>query len=700
MGLRTELDKLTRNELERMIDSPSDVLDYCLDRGYGVSDFYEIGREILTTPKTRVTKKKRKTKREGRKKTRKVKKKRVTAKASPYQEKISRDPRNQREIVLQQFEEFKGRAHEGEPADFGNLVELVGLEFDKKGVRLDENCTREGFVANVLYEEAEFSKYGKGNNHWLKNRVNSPVTEEDLENGDLLGVKFGKNDSKRIAGFLPPENVQSNYVLHNFAVKGIVKSDERETSYSESPNIDGTPCWDGPEKLVIRNSFIEFVEKSLFGGLEEIAKKEKERIKPYIIRRKGMAGSISEYEEKLSDIDINKITYHVSGKTFWVDKFVKRVLGGRGRKSKILGREVKENSYSNNKIQMRDVEIVFDMRQGKTAAEVFVREYKKFKSSVVPESDDVQLKDDIADINTMLIRKKRESSNLLKKLNMAKTEISELDEKISSESNSDKSSGTLRYLGLEGPNFGSYLELWKQANSNGRNLKVKGIFPECHYRYCNLMDSFICHLKDNKGRKIELFEGVTSTHGNIDEKIFLDFVNDPKIKITDHGRGKKVHYQDERINFETYLRILDELNSEDLRDGNIPEKSKEIAGRYGISRPFATSIVDRIPGKFNVVFLDYFGKINKKKGDVLEQLAINRLEDEAVVALTFNASPRLVQSGSPDFIAGEAFDKVDTILFKKCGFDGVDMISLNYQDGSDPMIFQAYHVKKNRNGIN
>ena len=197
---------------------------------------------------------------------------------------------------------------------------------------------------------------------------------------------------------------------------------------------------------------------------------------------------------------------------------------------------------------------------------------------------------------------------------------------------------SLNYLGLEGPNFRSFLELYNSAKDNG--VELNGTFVEYDLRTYNLMESII-----NSDLGQEVFKNSKVIFRDINDLIRLDFVKDEDVQI--RRRVTLVHYKDTDLEFVEYDCILDNIDEgksieellENLAHVDIHKKNRAIWDE-GLNRDFLEMMIDRHEGKFDVVFLDYLGRKTDRFLDSLDTLVQRRINDRAIVAMAHNENGR------------------------------------------------------------
>ncbi len=277
---------------------------------------------------------------------------------------------------------------------------------------------------------------------------------------------------------------------------------------------------------------------------------------------------------------------------------------------------------------------------------------------------------------------------------------------------------SLNYLGLEGPNFRSFLELAHSAKGEG--VELKGTFVEYNRRTYNLMESII---NSNLGQKV--FENSRLIFGEINELMHLDFVRDENIRCDWDKRklnGMKVdlvHYNGTDIEYVDYLQILDDINQGNLTEKELLDKWKDldIHKKYkndwnkGLSEEFLETMMNRYEEKFDVVFLDYMGQIIPRFLLSLENLVQRRINERALIAIVhddrwkthseeldkdnlYNNSPVETEEDSKK----TPEDMIKT-AFRRGGYESKPLTEETIYCGernSTKMRFQVWYVERNR----
>lgn len=266
----------------------------------------------------------------------------------------------------------------------------------------------------------------------------------------------------------------------------------------------------------------------------------------------------------------------------------------------------------------------------------------------------------------------------------------------------------IKYLGLEGASFNSYISIAELAQSNGVGLEAKII--ENNRRIANVMKSIArSKIKDNEKHN-SVFENVDVINSNIDHQILLDFVNPSKLSLTRSGESDERSYvthnpvksdSAERISLKHYHEMLQEIEK------NVDKKL--IKRKYHLSDEFLDALNQRSNEKFNVVFLDYSVPRRVQNNKVLENLARTRLEDCCVVGITYNlglrpgmnegihrerdkVNERDLETARKNYAA--EINKEVSKQLGKSGFEIVEVKEEIYKDSKEPMLFLCYSLKK------
>lgn len=251
----------------------------------------------------------------------------------------------------------------------------------------------------------------------------------------------------------------------------------------------------------------------------------------------------------------------------------------------------------------------------------------------------------------------------------------------------------ISYLGLEGPRYGSFIPIATAFKQEG--IAVQGTLVEYDSRSFRLMQSV------QKAGLCGLVDDTQAIFGDIDDQIILDFVKDPSVSLVrrDNREGSsslQVKYAPPRRKHAEYLPI-DQYDSllNDLGKGS---SSKKLAKEYGVSESFIETVQDRHEGRFDLVYLDYVGRITPKRKLAIESLIKRRLADRAVVSATVNVAHRITpmsDQGPVASIPQVFFERVMECL-DRGGYEGREMFDDNYRESNqtDGMCFQAYYIER------
>lgn len=625
-----------------------------------------------------------------------VRKKRTQTKKQAAKKEFS-VPKSAKEVVIGVLKSLK-ETREDRNVEYNEFCRLVENDLRKYGLDDDNSCPKSGFVSKLLYDIAAHrlipsSTRKKGSWNRLKTemgkvKIINPIRPNELEK--ILGLNFGEKANDQIVGILDENYARENYPIS----EGRVIYVEDGEWYHENPSIEGTPNWDGEGKEKSRKALVGFVQSNLLKDIGALQKNLEEKVKTITAEIARLTSEENQYRENLENVAGKKKerVYVLSGG--WRDvnrivrkKFVDGILRGRTK-----GMNFKYISEGNKaKLEIR----CDDEFAGKT----LMRSWREHTSSFPGVKDNFDELDE---------KSQEEADNLRNRMSMAKNTRENL-KKILDDNKKNLEymvkNPSVNYLGLEGPNFRSFLDLSNMVGEKG--LAINGMFIEYEDRIFNLMESI---MRGNAGKGA--FDGCKTQKRDIDEAIMLDFVEDQNIKLVparDNGdegekgigfkvvydhtpaktkRKSRIRHRREEIPYERYDEIINMLDSGLISPENISEM-------YDISEKFASAITCRPKGKFNVVFLDYLGSIRRyDRKPVLEILLKRRISDKAVIATTFNVSKRMIplhEGKSRD--EGEIFDYA-TEAFNASGYDGIDMAVKTYQDKSDKMSFQAYYIKK------
>lgn len=225
------------------------------------------------------------------------------------------------------------------------------------------------------------------------------------------------------------------------------------------------------------------------------------------------------------------------------------------------------------------------------------------------------------------------------------------------------------YLGLEGANFNSYMQLRKALEKHG--LSLDALVVERDNKTVNLMRSMI-----NANR--DFFKNFILFKGNIDNNIRLDFPLDEELTVSRNNLiSQFVVYAGEGspIPLGDYNNLIDSL-------GN--NYSKKKAGKeLKICQKIVGSASNRFNGKFNVVFLDYVGGPIYDKSDILESILRRRTAPRAIIATAYE---------NPDS-QFSIFNDPRKIIARQ-GYEIIKGVSKKYSESRNLINFDIYSLKQ------
>jgi len=466
-----------------------------------------------------------------------------------------------------------------------DLVRKVNREFKSIGYELAKNCPVKGFVSRVLYDKATEIKF-KGENRIKKyyRQLEDPVTEKDISK--LLKLPLDLISRKHITGKLGKEYLLKNYPINNFSL-----SDRKNRAF----DIEGWSSWDNPDKRNVRTSLQQIIKDHLIDDVLE--------------ERSKLTQTIDVAEEALTDIgNVKKNRKIIAYSLKCAETGIYLDL-----KDRFLYRFIPQDE--NPHAEKNEFIIPFFNRRDRRNFDAEFKKYLRSKNKQVKRRIKKEIiYEDFDDLDP--VGELAEAAKLL-----SEKLLEEFDEGLE-----------FNYLGLEGPGFGSYLKIFDAFHSN--DLKLKAYIPEYRLREFNIMKSIVDAHNGN-----DLFSEVNLVRESIDDIILLDFVRDPRFKIQSDSRNRseRVIFESEdypRISIRTkvYYNLLD-----DLDNGSSNDELKDKYRKFEINDDFIKSLRNRYMGKFDVVFLDYYGGESKKRNRILDRL-MTRLKDRAVLAVTTNTS--------------------------------------------------------------
>ncbi|MBN1275066.1 hypothetical protein JXA12_02140 [Candidatus Woesearchaeota archaeon] len=488
-----------------------------------------------------------------------------------------------------------------------------------------------GYVSNALYREAQRAK----DRSLQGEKYKQPVTEDEL--AERLEIRLDDTSVAHVMGRLSPAYVREHYPL----TRGKLQ-DEHGRPYS----IEGSRSWDGKHKAETRERLVSFIEGSLLKGYLE----RKEELE----RELDMAKESLASEKRGNGKELVGYVLRQDEKGAFM-KFKNQ------RNSNSLYQRLLSVDCARVRTGACDIRITWENEKARAAVERIIKDIREAQKRGTPQylgaAFRVEKKEERLESGC-------EQSDLEVKVAELKRSLGEL-------------TGTpLRYLGLEGPCFGSFLEV-KEA-VEGYGFKLVAVLPEYLPREANLMRSVIAAYP-------EAFAGVEVIDRNVNDAILLDFIKDPAVGVgyVKGRRGEWVTCHGEAV---MPLRQYQEM-VELLGGGASPEV---YAREHGVDEDFVERAMERYEGQFDVVFLDYFCGESYRRSKGVRQL-VRRLGDGAVVAITTNLAGRVnfgkdtsdvLYQQLERFLADERIVVEDFVGMPK------------YSDGKEPMGFVAYHVKR------
>jgi hypothetical protein len=544
--------------------------------------------------------------------------------------------RSAEDVVLSTLDMVRD-AYGGETISLSEFTVFLESELKREGATYNENCSIEGFSANVLYEYSESVKFGTAPAR--RKRLVDPVTADEL--AKLLRVDFGKEDNNRIAGTLSRSVVEDQYPLNE---------EGRLANERGSYNIEGTKNWDGENKEKVRQFLVDSVLKNI---VAERQREREQRLEELEAEKDDLSSRVAKTRPQKPSLKVKFESGNPSIAYAVRIQFIKGLMGGKGEEGWLRqhGAEVSDSDNKSFYIEFAK----------ETDRDEFLKRWKKFGNT----------RRDIYNHSTMdVVRPRSQSGNigLESRLIDVKNEISEINEE----------GIRLNYLGLEGPNFESYLRLFNALNQEG--VKLSAVIPEYVHRFANLMRSV------SRYSKPEAFEDVAIPNRNIDDLILLDFASDSKLGIDSQEGRFFVTYGDERISLEKYHELIDTM------DQGGPT-IKHLESVYGISAEFIAAAKKRPDKKFDVVFLDYLSGVSEKRKMAQRILLQKRLAEKAVVLTTSNLNPRMNHDLMVQDIPGYHLDNVLEIA-EATNCDVGDFDDGTYKDGKTTMHYHGFVIQR------
>ncbi|MAF50979.1 MAG: hypothetical protein CMH64_02705 [Nanoarchaeota archaeon] len=547
--------------------------------------------------------------------------------------------RNIEEIVLGVLDALKGANN----ITLDEFTSYVKAELEDRRMRFDEPL--KGIISGVLYNHAEKVEHGSE----YKKKILHPVTASDLER--LLEVSFPEDDLLHISGDLDSGYVRENYELD--PDNGFV-DEERKIK-----QIEGTNCWDGSEKGETRGMLTSFVERHL---LEELKEEIDDELERFDERRK-------ELEVRLGKVSkVRSKRFYVSGNSSEIGAFNRYFLKGH------LG-------YGRGVVWDKTEGLEFDIN------------IKKGKVDIVARNDEIAKKL-LSEWDEYVRRRGKSRNNMAKNIKIVENRIGdkqvrevqgEIDKVVEERAVAllDGMVPAVNYLELGSPNFVSYLAMNKLFEEFP-GITLKATIPEYNFRLFNLMKSM--NVANTK-----TFGNVDLVYANLDDLVLLDFVNSSDFVIDQ--RQKLVRFNGSSMPIEKYREMLNH------RDGGI--SIADLSKGYEIPELFVKTVDDRDRKKFGIVFLDYLGgyapytkngEAGSKKREILRNLAERRLEDNAVVAMTYSLIGRK-NTGDNNEIPDMARNHAE-VEFASAGYRINDWDWKEYQDNKEKMLFIVYNIRK------
>ncbi|MAG38271.1 hypothetical protein CMI45_02710 [Candidatus Pacearchaeota archaeon] len=658
------------DRLRDLKKSPRELRAYCVENKLDIVDVLDEIEDLLAN------------RTERRRTGRRVKKK-TKGKSD------SHAPKSAREVIDDVQSEYRKQRFSYGTSTLEEFSSRVEFDLEQNDLETNTSTSFQGFVANRLYESLFVNKYTPGDGK-RRRRIRKKVKEclkitKDEDFSKFLWVTFDPESMDKIRGVLSRDYVRENY--------GFVDGDLvllRDGEVVKEPSIEGTRSWYDPEKEETRKMLVDHVEKFLLSEIKGRTGVVDGTIRTVRDERKILEDRIGEIREQIVEIGEGrrKLQFFMKGPNYRIDQFVKDVLGGRSRSSKVEGREVSERGTLVGEKNAQHLTITFDLRTyTPSLVGEFFEQYKKFIRSL-PKSERGEFESNLNQILKDGILGEHAIQIKNREIGRCDFEIRKIDTRERELVERKKAPVELNYLGLEGPNFTSFFKLHNALSSEG--VSLRGVFPENGERAYNLMTSLIEH-----GEFDGAFDSSEAVRADLDELLLLDFLNHPDVGVVqdtdeESDTSLRVKYKRESLSIDDYHSAIDRLEKESV---------KKVAGHYDISEEFATIISNRPDYKFDIVFLDYVGRMTPRREKALETLVKRRLKDSAVVATTVNINPWV----NPKRESGDAAELNNNFLeiawdaFTKNGYTPVDMAGREYNTdlaNKSNILFQIYPLKK------
>lgn len=535
-------------------------------------------------------------------------------------------------IIIDKLKELN--QSETSPMSLERFVSLIKPSL--AGIEFAYQCPLEDYVADNLFDYAKeelFDSIQTTQEAEFTRRIIQP--DNKIEWKKVLSC-FDDKAIEQILGRLEPGYIRKTYPLN--------KSFEFINEDGKIFNIGGTDNWDSENKKATRVVLLKHIKECL---VDPITTREGSR---RVITYRQLEEERDALEKKVDDFtkgrSENSLQYGVScydGGA--LNTFIKFFIPLAKDKHHIT----LDSHYSR---KQNNAELTFSSKEDKDRFMKLLEEKRKefrYLDRTRFDMTPLQTKEEIATIHRL-----KNVRDDLKKY-------------------SDKP--VLRYLGLEGPNFRSYLQIFKLLKEN--EIGLNSYIPEYHHRKYNLMRGVI---EAHSGA----FNGVKVRQTSLDDLILLDFVEHPQLGLKDN---RIVVFKGQEIPLVKYHELMRELKE---------KSSKELADKYAVSQELVRELSNnRYDGKFDIAYLDFNGPMSNKREKVLECLVKNRLSDNAIMAMTINTSSyvnrklRRVKNIMDDVIG------YFSNLTENEGYDvAMDFHAANYRGSEADMTFFSFPIKR------